>query len=497
MLSIAIANYVIRTRQAIVLSNASQSGQFTNDSYVVKTKPKSILCTPLFNHGRLTGLLYLENNLSPGIFTPSRLELLNLLSSQAAISLENAHLYTDLQANEKKYRTIFEESRDTIFITKPSGEIVDVSPACFDLLGYTRDEMLAMNAGDVYNSRADRVRFRETIERDGTVKDLELCFRRKDGRRVPVLLTANIWQAEDGTTILGYQGIIRDVTAQKQAEREKLNLVAIQRELEVAHKIQQNILPPPKPGWSAIDVICYSHPAHDVGGDFYAYYEVMADEKRRIRAEPPRYVVAVGDVSGKGTPAALLMAVSLVAFKSTFTQSYSFGKRIIDIAGGNNHLNDMFCTLDKSLGHYTLNSRQNCAIVCVEITLPKRSGTTFYLNAVNAGCIPPYIKRANGEVEHSEIGGFALGQGLGAEMGYQQLTLELSQGDMVILVSDGMVEANNDAGDMLGFDSLLQIVRDGPTDSVTSMLEHIKREVFSFTGKAEQFDDMTVVVVQV
>jgi GAF domain-containing protein len=97
LLATAIANYVIRTQENVVLNNATEEGQFTHDPYVAATKPKSILCTPLLHQGKLTGIFYLENNLIEGAFTTNRLELLKLLSAQIAISLENAQLYDQLE----------------------------------------------------------------------------------------------------------------------------------------------------------------------------------------------------------------------------------------------------------------------------------------------------------------------------------------------------------------------------------------------------------------
>jgi len=96
-LASAIAHYVIRTQENVVLNNAAQEGQFTRDPYIAATQPKSILCTSLVHQGKLTGILYLENNLTEGAFTTDRLELLKLLSAQIAISIENAQLYNNLQ----------------------------------------------------------------------------------------------------------------------------------------------------------------------------------------------------------------------------------------------------------------------------------------------------------------------------------------------------------------------------------------------------------------
>jgi signal transduction histidine kinase len=92
-----IIHYVIRTQENVVLNNASVEGQFTRDAYIVKHGPKSVLCAQLINQGKLTGILYLENNLTTGAFTANRLETLNLLSSQIAISIENSLLYNNLE----------------------------------------------------------------------------------------------------------------------------------------------------------------------------------------------------------------------------------------------------------------------------------------------------------------------------------------------------------------------------------------------------------------
>jgi predicted ATPase/signal transduction histidine kinase/tRNA A-37 threonylcarbamoyl transferase component Bud32 len=97
LLSSAIVNYVTRLKQNVILDDACHEGNFTNDPYIVATQAKSILCTPLINQGQLSGILYLENNLTTNAFTSDRVELLRTLSTQAAISIENARLYQRLE----------------------------------------------------------------------------------------------------------------------------------------------------------------------------------------------------------------------------------------------------------------------------------------------------------------------------------------------------------------------------------------------------------------
>ena len=100
----SLINYVARTQADVVLDNASSAEQFAGDPYVALRKPRSVACTPLLNQGKLSGILYLENNLADGAFTAERLEVLHMLSSQAAVSVENARLYSDIVALNRAYQ---------------------------------------------------------------------------------------------------------------------------------------------------------------------------------------------------------------------------------------------------------------------------------------------------------------------------------------------------------------------------------------------------------
>ncbi|MDJ0726810.1 MAG: AAA family ATPase, partial [Prochloraceae cyanobacterium] len=114
-LPLSIINYITRTKENLVLENASKSKKFNRDRYILKYKPKSILCAPIMYQGKFIGLLYLENNLTIGAFTRDRLELLKVIASQAAISLENAKLYETL---EEKVKERTKELSQTLEILK-------------------------------------------------------------------------------------------------------------------------------------------------------------------------------------------------------------------------------------------------------------------------------------------------------------------------------------------------------------------------------------------
>ncbi len=115
ILPTTIINYVARTQKPIVLNNAVSEGQFINDRYITANQTKSILCTPLLNQGSLSGIVYLENNLTTEAFTPERIELLNILSAQAAISIDNSRLYQTL---EKRVEERTKELSQTLEILK-------------------------------------------------------------------------------------------------------------------------------------------------------------------------------------------------------------------------------------------------------------------------------------------------------------------------------------------------------------------------------------------
>ena len=110
-LSAAVVQYAARTKENVVLNDAANVGPFIADPHIATHKPRSILCAPVLNQGRLSAILYLENNLSAGAFTADRLEVLNMLSSQIAVSIDNARLYANL---EEKVQERTAELQDTL-----------------------------------------------------------------------------------------------------------------------------------------------------------------------------------------------------------------------------------------------------------------------------------------------------------------------------------------------------------------------------------------------
>lgn len=237
-LSAAIVNYVCHSREPVILNNAMQEGAFVNDPYVVSHRCKSILCLPILNSGKLAGILYMENNLTSEVFTPQHLEILNLISAQAAISIQNARLYKDItteiafreevqermRSSEEKYRTILEEMQDAYCETDFSGFLTFHNPFMANITGYTDTELM----GSIFNQLIP------AAEQDGVAayfydirvagkpgKPYNCNFTCKSGHQVPMEMVASLIR-DKYTKPVGYRIVSRDVSERKRLENDLL-----------------------------------------------------------------------------------------------------------------------------------------------------------------------------------------------------------------------------------------------------------------------------------
>ena len=120
--------------------------------------------------------------------------------------------------SEEKYRSLFQESRDAVYITTRDGAFVEVNQSYLDLFGYTRKEIASLKAQDTYTDFDDRARFQDEIEKKGSVRGFKVRLRKKDGAEMDCLVTATVRKTEEGR-ILGYHGIIREITEHERAKK--------------------------------------------------------------------------------------------------------------------------------------------------------------------------------------------------------------------------------------------------------------------------------------
>jgi PAS domain S-box-containing protein len=215
----SVLHYVLRTREIVVLDDAAAQSPFGVDSYIRQRQARSILCLPLLNQAKLIGVLYLENNLTPRVFAPTRISVLKLLASQAAIALENAHLYRDVAERESKIRRLVDSNIIGIFIWDFEGRILEANDEFLRMVKYDREDLVAgrirwadLTPPDWRDRNNARI---EQQKSSGRFEPFEKEYTRKDGSRVPVLIGGATF--EEG----GNQGVafVLDLTERKRAEQ--------------------------------------------------------------------------------------------------------------------------------------------------------------------------------------------------------------------------------------------------------------------------------------
>jgi predicted ATPase/signal transduction histidine kinase len=226
---------VIRTRESVLLDDASASTLFSHDIYVQQGRIRSVLCLPLVKQGKLVGALYLENNLAPSVFTSPRLAVLDLLASQAAISLENARLYDELRIENKERRWAEEGLRRSeaylseaqrlshtgSFGWRPSSGRIYWTEETFRILEYdpASTPTLELLQGRVHPD--DAADFGQVIRRasdDGQDFSHEYRLRMPDDRVKHIHVVAHAFRDELGD--VDFVGAVMDVTAIRLAERD-------------------------------------------------------------------------------------------------------------------------------------------------------------------------------------------------------------------------------------------------------------------------------------
>ena len=222
----SIINYVLRTHEPVILNDATREGDFIHEPYIQRNRTQSISCLPLLNQGKLVGVLYLENQLVTGAFTPERTQVLHLLSTQAAIAIENAKLYSQLRASESRMTQFLEAVPVGIAIVDATGHPFYTNQQAVELLGkevvhsVTTDQLAEVY--QLYRAGTDQPYPTENMpvvralsgERART-DDLEI---QRDSRRIPI--------EASGTPVFDKQGNViyaiiafQDITERKQAEK--------------------------------------------------------------------------------------------------------------------------------------------------------------------------------------------------------------------------------------------------------------------------------------
>lgn len=246
--------------------------------------------------------------------------------------------------------------------------------------------------------------------------------------------------------------------------------VTMKRDLQIAREIQSWLVPSQAPIIPGLESAFFSKPANTVAGDYYdVFYRDVPEIKNNV-------LIAVADVAGKSVPAALLMATFQASLKTLSATPSS-------VAGLTQGMNHYACR------HSVAGARFTTAF------LAEYDTESRIFTYVNAGHNAPMLRRSSGVIERLNVGGVPLG--ILADGTYESATTTLAPGDVLLIFTDGVVEAEDDHAIEYGEDRLIRVFEASATLSANEIVKRIMADVQLFTGTAPQHDDITCLVVKV
>jgi PAS domain S-box-containing protein len=235
----SIVHYVARTQKTVILGDAAHTGQFVQDPYLQRRQVKSLLCMPLLNQRQSNGILYLENNLAADVFTPDRVALLDVLSSQMSISLDNALLYDQLKNllseqtealknSENQVQTLFENTPLGIALIDHEGGFLAFNQSLGRMLGYSEAETQKLNMTSLYHGPGQGTEILEKLQTSATVRNFGVEVVRKDGTSFYASLNASkLSQSEQDIYLAVIEDVSERIRAQQALQESQLRLANI------------------------------------------------------------------------------------------------------------------------------------------------------------------------------------------------------------------------------------------------------------------------------
>jgi PAS domain S-box-containing protein len=364
--------------------------------------------------------------------------------------------------------TLVDSVPNPIFVKDTSGRYLNFNTAYENAFGVKREDIIGKSVKEL-DFFPEEYRYRRHEEdlqllRDGGSSQREASVILGDGKEHDMLFWARAFDLSDGSRG-GVLGVFVDITEQKELERQLA--IANKRmgdELNIGRQIQMSMIPltfPRFPEHKDLDVWAYIRPAREVGGDFYDFF--MIDDRY--------FAFVIADVSGKGVPAALMMAVAKTLLKSR-SQDTRSTENIISAT--NNELSE---------------NNDDCMFITAFFAIiDTMTGEMTY---TNAGHNPPYLVKTDGSMQAlDQLHGPMVGVMPGAPYGESQIKLDID--DKIVLYTDGVTEAFDVNNKEYGEGRLEDFIQRSKKLGTKHLVESLVRDVDEFVGEEEQSDDITV-----
>jgi serine phosphatase RsbU (regulator of sigma subunit) len=498
-----VVGWVTENREPIIINEAANDPRVDSEmERITKLGLRSVLALPLVGKGHMIGVIEAVNKVN-GAFTEEDLDILTGLNHQIAVAIDNAHLYREVkrEALEKSLlneigkklsetlerdevlRAIMESLKQVVdfdagavFLLEPGGcdlrsiysvgyaleSDEDLSFKCTGgLVGAAASSGVAVNVPDVRNDS----RYIEAFP--GTRSELAVPIL-SDGLVIGVInLESRTPDAYDDRALA-----LTDAFASQAAislERARLHESILEgrkleQQLNFAREIQRSFLPKRDPVIPGYDIAGRNTSSGQVGGDYYDFIPIVENHTG----------IAIADVSGKGMPAALIMASFRASLIAEIRNNYSIrtiGEKV----------NALLC---ESLepGHY---------VTGVYGVLDSKH---HILTFSNFGHNPPILLRQDGDVEYLQEGGQVLGVTESAT--FESQTVMLGPGDIVLMFTDGVTEVFDSNGLEFGIQRLVEVLIQNADKTAVEIAEVIDSKVTGFASPSHVFDDLTTVVIK-
>ena len=376
-----------------------------------------------------------------------------------------------LRESEERYRAVFQTALDPLVVLDGHGNILAWNRQAERTFGYAPDEIIGRNFDTLFKKAEggtfDTSTWNRLAAAEGgiTAQRLEIIAVRRDGTTLPVELAVSPAHLESRHIVTVF---VRDLSERQAAQEARTRLLAMESELSIARQIQDAILPRADGRFSGREefaVHAEMIPAKEVGGDFYDYFLIDDD----------LLGILVGDVSGKGVPAAILMAASRAMLRSAAMR----GMGPADVL---RHVNNL---LEES-------TAPTMFVSAFYGIIDLRSGLIEYCNG---GHDEPVVIHADGT--HDLLSGSAnIALGAVPNQEFTASAVRLSHGDSVLLFTDGVTEAMNAKREMFGEEGLLNFVAGQQADTPAEMVNGVLAAIHKFTDGTAQSDDITLLAVR-
>ncbi len=433
----------------------------------------------------------------------------NILSRSITYAIERKKTEEDLRKSEERYRELFERSKDAIYMSTVDGDFIDINTAGLSLLGYKPSDMIHLKVTDLYENQSDRDHLKEVLAIQGEVLDYQITLVKKDKNTILNCLLSTMVVYDDKKQILGYQGIIKDITAKQKAElalikslrdldqanKELLHLnVTLEEKVvdrtkdllkekehgEIQHKeilesiqyakrIQASILPSMKKIKSGLkESFIYYEPKDVVSGDFYWYEE--------LNNKP---LFAVVDCTGHGVPGAFMSIIGYTQLNEIISEQKTSTPGVIlreldkrvKLALNQNNEEDKNSKDGMELGIMMINYEQKI----IEY----------------AGAMRPLYMIKNGDLHIIKGNKFSVGGTTIRKKEFVTTRINIEKGDCFYLFSDGYPDQfGGPRGKKFMTKHVGEMLQGIAHLSMTEQEKIIKKTIKDWMGKEDQVDDI-------